>query len=180
MLLVAVQVITKGLVSNSLTQHSCQRSNARTKSVPTGQTGRHSAFDTTPHVTMDNINASITEFRRYSYYDTVLLVAAARQSFKEQEALVYQQLAQLIRDAVWLKSYIAAVMRLEQEAFQSAYASLGPSKATLPLQPELQATQSEQMMMTSGSTAGRPAELQPQVCLLQRRCSDQLHATFQC
>lgn len=44
--------------------------------------------------------------------------AAARQSFKEQEALVYQQLAQLIRDGVWLKSYLAAVMRLEQEAFQ--------------------------------------------------------------
>lgn len=40
--------------------------------------------------------------------------AAARQSFKEHEALVYQQLAQLIRDGVWLKSYIAAVMRVEQ------------------------------------------------------------------
>lgn len=46
------------------------------------------------------------------------VLAAARQSFKEQEALVYQQLAQLIRDGVWLKSYLAAVMRLEQEAFQ--------------------------------------------------------------
>lgn len=91
------------------------------------------------------------------------MIAAARQSFKEQEALVYQQLAQLIRDAVWLKSYIAAVMRLEQEAFQSAYASLGPSKATLPLQQEVP-MQSEQMMMTSGSTASRPVELQPQVC----------------
>lgn len=89
-------------------------------------------------------------------------VAAARQSFKEQEALVYQQLAQLIRDAVWLKSYIAAVMRLEQEAFQSAYASLGPSKATLPLQQEVP-MQSEQMMMTTGATASRPIELQPQV-----------------
>lgn len=88
-------------------------------------------------------------------------LAAARQSFKEQEALVYQQLAQLIRDAVWLKSYIAAVMRLEQEAFQSAYASLGPSKATLPLQQGVP-MQSEQMMMTSGSTASRPVELQPQ------------------
>jgi hypothetical protein len=41
-------------------------------------------------------------------------LAAARQSFKEHEALVYQQLAQLIRDGVWLKSYIAAVMRVEQ------------------------------------------------------------------
>ena len=27
---------------------------------------------------------------------------------------MYQQLAQLIRDGVWLKSYIAAVMRVEQ------------------------------------------------------------------
>ena len=40
--------------------------------------------------------------------------AAARQSFKEHEALVYTQLAQLIKDGVWLKSYIAAVMRVEQ------------------------------------------------------------------
>lgn len=38
---------------------------------------------------------------------------------------MYQQLAQLIRDAVWLKSYIAAVMRLAQEAFQQAYVALG-------------------------------------------------------
>jgi len=46
--------------------------------------------------------------------------AATRQSFKEQEGLVNQQLAQLIRDGVWLKSYLAAVMRLEAEAFQQA------------------------------------------------------------
>ncbi len=93
------------------------------------------------------------------------MLAAARQSFKEQEALVYQQLAQLIRDAVWLKSYIAAVMRLEQEAFQSAYASLGPSKATLPLQQEMPA-QPEQMMMTTGSTASQPMNVPPQVVYL--------------
>ena len=30
---------------------------------------------------------------------------------------MYQQLAQLIRDGVWLKSYLAAVMRLQQEAY---------------------------------------------------------------
>lgn len=91
--------------------------------------------------------------------------AAARQSFKEQEALVYQQLAQLIRDAVWLKSYIAAVMRLEQEAFQSAYASLGPSKATLPLQPDMSMPAEQVMMATSGSAATRPmtVETPPQV-----------------
>ena len=47
-------------------------------------------------------------------------LAASRQSFKEQEGLVNQQLAQLIRDGVWLKSYLAAVMRLEAEAFQQA------------------------------------------------------------
>ena len=108
------------------------------------------------------------------------MAAAARQSFKEQEALVYQQLAQLIRDAVWLKSYIAAVMRLEQEAFQSAYASLGPSKATLPLQPEVP-PQSEQMMMTTGSTINHP-ELQPQVhpCLVidEIKCTWQLFSAF--
>ena len=54
--------------------------------------------------------------------------AATRQSFKEQEALVYQQLAQLIKDAIWLKSYLAAVMRLEQEAFTSACAALSNGK----------------------------------------------------
>jgi len=41
---------------------------------------------------------------------------------------VYQQLAQLIRDGVWLKSYIAAVMRVEQEAFTTAYNAMGPTK----------------------------------------------------
>ena len=32
---------------------------------------------------------------------------------------MYQQLAQLIRDGVWLKSYIAAVMRVEQASHMS-------------------------------------------------------------
>lgn len=59
------------------------------------------------------------------------LPTAARQAFKEQEALVFQQLAQLIRDAVWVKSYLAAVMRLQQEAFGCAAAALGPAKAAL-------------------------------------------------
>lgn len=43
---------------------------------------------------------------------------------------MYQQLAQLIKDAVWLKSYLAAVMRLEQEAFTQAYVALGNTKAS--------------------------------------------------
>jgi hypothetical protein len=36
------------------------------------------------------------------------LVTACRQSFKEHEALVYHQLTNLIRDTVWLKSYLSA------------------------------------------------------------------------
>lgn len=52
--------------------------------------------------------------------------AGAKQSYAEQESLVNQQLAQLIRDAVWLKSYLAAVMRLSQEAFQLSHVALGP------------------------------------------------------
>lgn len=54
---------------------------------------------------------------------------ATRQSYKEHEVLLFQQLAQLIRDAVWLKSYVAAVMRVQQETFQMAYAAMGPMMA---------------------------------------------------
>ena len=50
----------------------------------------------------------------------------AKQSYAEQESLVNQQLAQLIRDAVWLKTYLASIMRLSQEAFQLSHAALGP------------------------------------------------------
>jgi hypothetical protein len=58
------------------------------------------------------------------------VAAAARQSFKEHEALVYQQLAQLIRDGVWLKSYIAAVMRVEQAStFATPLPALAQSSA---------------------------------------------------
>ncbi len=44
-----------------------------------------------------------------SFDNVSLSVAATRQSFKEQEALVYQQLAQLIKDAIWLKSYLQVI-----------------------------------------------------------------------
>lgn len=63
----------------------------------------------------------------YEYLSTPICIhTASRQTFKEHESIVYQQLAQLIRDAVWLKSYIVAVMRLEQEAFTAAYGAVGP------------------------------------------------------
>ena len=50
----------------------------------------------------------------------------------EQEDVVSQQLSQLIRDAVWLKSYLASVMRLSQEAFSMSQAALGPQQAAPP------------------------------------------------
>ncbi|CAL5218477.1 g163 [Coccomyxa viridis] len=79
----------------------------------------------------DNLEATI---RRMQHKENKL--AASRQSFKEQEALVYQQLAQLIRDGVWLKSYLAAVMRLQQEAYLVAYNALSAGvKTQLPLPP---------------------------------------------
>ena len=39
---------------------------------------------------------------------------------------MYQQLAQLIRDGVWLKSYLAAVMRLQHEAYLVGHPSCAP------------------------------------------------------
>lgn len=59
-------------------------------------------------------------------------LSACRQSYKEHEALVYHQLTNLIRDTVWLKSYLSAVLRVESEAFQVANAALGSMKAALP------------------------------------------------
>lgn len=59
-------------------------------------------------------------------------LSACRQSYKEHEALVYHQLTNLIRDTVWLKSYLSAVLRVESEAFQVANAALGSMRAALP------------------------------------------------
>lgn len=59
-------------------------------------------------------------------------LSACRQSYKEHEALVYHQLTNLIRDTVWLKSYISAVLRVESEAFAVANVALGSMKAALP------------------------------------------------
>ncbi|EFN51134.1 hypothetical protein CHLNCDRAFT_141336 [Chlorella variabilis] len=56
-------------------------------------------------------------------------LSACRQSFKEHEALVYHQLTNLIRDTVWLKSYLSAVLRVQAEAFQAANVALGQMKA---------------------------------------------------
>lgn len=90
--------------------------------------------------------------------------AATRQSFKEQEALVYQQLAQLIKDAVWLKSYLAAVMRLEQEAFTQAYMALGNTKSSPVVHPHMDAMQLPSTPVEGGMIpAGRPLDSPGQV-----------------
>lgn len=67
-------------------------------------------------------------------------LSACRQSYKEHEALVYHQLTNLIRDTVWLKSYLSAVLRVESEAFQVANAALGSMKAALPAAPTVSAS----------------------------------------
>jgi hypothetical protein len=51
----------------------------------------------------------------------LVVPAAAQQSFLEHEALVHTQLSQLIKDGVWLKSYISAVMRVEQNVRLCVY-----------------------------------------------------------
>ena len=79
---------------------------------------------------------------------------------------MYQQLAQLIRDGVWLKSYIAAVMRVEQEAFTTAYNAMGPTKVG-------QSTAASLPVADSVATADRatlgtnPVASQQQVCDLE-------------
>lgn len=82
---------------------------------------------------------------------------AARQTFKEHESIVYQQLAQLIRDAVWLKSYIVAVMRLEQEAFTSAYGAVGPIQNA----PMASIAPESNTLHSTNDSIGLPAKPQP-------------------
>ena len=46
------------------------------------------------------------------------LPAAVLAAFKEQEALLYEQLSGLCRDASWLKSYMVAALVAGKDAFQ--------------------------------------------------------------
>ena len=80
-------------------------------------------------------------------------LAAARGAFREQEALVFAQLAQLIRDAVWLKSYLAAVMRLQQESYGAAAGSLGPAKAALGASVAMSAAAAAERATTAAAAA---------------------------
>lgn len=99
-----------------------------------------------------------------SLANSLFCYAATRQSFKEQEALVYQQLAQLIKDAVWLKSYLAAVMRLEQEAFTQAYVALGNTKASPVINPHMDAVHIPSTPVEGGMIpAARPLDSPGQV-----------------
>lgn len=78
-------------------------------------------------------------------------LSACRQSYKEHEALVYHQLTNLIRDTVWLKSYLSAVLRVESEAFQVANVALGSMKAALP---STAASQEEPMQLSGMNGVG--------------------------
>ena len=75
---------------------------------------------------------------------------------------MYQQLAQLIRDGVWLKSYIAAVMRVEQEAFTTAYNAMGPTKVGQSTAASLPVTESV-VTADRGALGTNPVAAQQQV-----------------
>lgn len=86
-------------------------------------------------------------------------LSACRQSYKEHEALVYHQLTNLIRDTVWLKSYLSAVMRVETEAFQVGNAALGHMKALSALPAPLQDAHDGQMSNSAGELDYEPSEI---------------------
>ena len=69
-----------------------------------------------------------------------------------------QQLAQLIRDAVWLKSYLAADKRQSQEAFQLSHAALGPPQGPAQV-PFLQAFAC--LAQCHAACVGPPSEVTP-------------------
>lgn len=54
---------------------------------------------------------------------------------------MYHQLTNLIRDTVWLKSYLSAVLRVEAEAFGAANIALGSMKAALPAASDIAVTE---------------------------------------
>lgn len=56
----------------------------------------------------------------------------ARTTYEEQERLVWEQLSGLVRDAAWLKSYVAGAILVVKESLQGAAAGLGESKQPLP------------------------------------------------
>ena len=86
-------------------------------------------------------------------------LSACRQSYKEHEALVYHQLTNLIRDTVWLKSYLSAVMRLETEAFQVGNAALGHMKALSALPAPMQDANDGQMSNSAGELDYEASEM---------------------
>ncbi|MEW5313821.1 MAG: hypothetical protein WDW38_005358 [Sanguina aurantia] len=68
--------------------------------------------------------------REALYYQRKL--EAVQASYNEQEQLVWEQLAGLVRDAAWLKSYMAGAFLVVKEALQAAAVALGPCKQPLP------------------------------------------------
>ena len=68
------------------------------------------------------------------------------------------QLTNLIRDTVWLKSYLSAVLRVEAEAFSGANLALGQMKAALPaaLPPPLGVGEMDSGAVGAGSLPDTP------------------------
>lgn len=56
-------------------------------------------------------------------------LAVAVQSFNEKEQALYTDLSTLIKDATWLRHYVASALRLQGEALLNASKALGDSRA---------------------------------------------------
>ena len=103
-------------------------------------------------------------------------LSACRQSFKEHEALVYHQLTNLIKDTVWLKSYLSAVLRVESEAFQVANVALGSMKAALPSSASQSETDQMNSLRESLSEEGIPAARSDGMSRLNNKGRDNTHS----
>ncbi|KAG2495185.1 hypothetical protein HYH03_006791 [Edaphochlamys debaryana] len=64
---------------------------------------------------------------------------AVQSSYQEQEELVWQHLSGLVRDAAWLKAFVAGALLDIKEALQASAVALGPCKLPLPAFPRFNA-----------------------------------------
>ncbi|KAG2449931.1 hypothetical protein HYH02_000035 [Chlamydomonas schloesseri] len=71
------------------------------------------------------------------YYQRKL--EAVQSTYREQEDLVWQHLSGLVRDAAWLKAFVAGAMLSVKDALQATAIALGPCKLPLPAFPRFNA-----------------------------------------
>ncbi|KXZ51084.1 hypothetical protein GPECTOR_14g68 [Gonium pectorale] len=60
---------------------------------------------------------------------------AVQSTYREQEQLVWEHLSGLVRDAAWLKAFVAGALVSVKEALQASALALGPCKLPLPAFP---------------------------------------------